>query len=211
MFKRFPLIMIVLAGLTTNAQHAGYRSIGDSAAFKENFSAAYRKIESIQCQFKQEKQLSMISEKLKSRGRFWFKKENKVRMVYEDPFQYLLVVNNNDVWIRDGQSDSHISANSNKLFQQLNKLIVDCVKGTALSSPDFSNRVFENADDYLVELIPASKTLRAIFKNINIVLDKKDFSVSEIQMFELSGDSTVIRFFAKEFNVNIPDALFAVH
>jgi outer membrane lipoprotein-sorting protein len=132
-------------------------------------------------------------------------------MVYEDPFQYLLVVNNNDVWIRDGQSDSHISANSNKLFQQLNKLIVDCVKGTALSSPDFSNRVFENADDYLVELIPASKTLRAIFKNINIVLDKKDFSVSEIQMFELSGDSTVIRFFAKEFNVNIPDALFAVH
>jgi len=211
MFKRFHFLLIVLAVLNANAQHPGYRSIGNPAAFKENFSAAYRKIESIQCQFKQEKQLSMISEKLKSTGRFWFKKENLVRMVYEQPFQYLLVMNNNDVWVRDGETDSHISANSSKLFQQLNRLIIDCVRGTALNITDFSSQAYENDESYLVELVPTSKTLKAILKNINIVLDKKDFSVSGIQMFELSGDNTSIRFYAKEFNVNIPDALFAIH
>ena len=175
MFRLLYFLLTFLGSLHANAQHPGYHLIENPASFRENFAAAYRKIESIQCRFSQEKQLSMISEKLQSSGRFWFKKENRVRMMYEEPFQYLLVINNNDVWIRDGQTDSHISANSSKLFQQLNRLIVDCVRGTALTSPDFTNQAFENAEFYLVELVPTSKTLKTIIKNTNIVLIKRIF------------------------------------
>jgi outer membrane lipoprotein-sorting protein len=41
-------------------------------------------------------------------------------------------------------------------------------------------------------------------------VDKKDYSVSTIQMYETGGDDTSINFVHRQLNVNIPDAVFAV-
>ena len=89
----------------------------------------------------------MLSDKIISKGKFWFKKENKVRMEYMQPFQYLMILNNNNIYIKDGQKENKISAGSNKLFQQVNKIVVDCVRGTAFSNTDFTVSVFENKSD----------------------------------------------------------------
>src|SRR5207237_8261854 len=126
----------------------------------------------------QEKNLSMLSEKSSSRGKFWFKKDNLVRMEYNQPFQYLMIINKNNVYVKDGQKENTISTKSNKLFQQINKITVDCVQGTALSNTDFRIRVFENAQGYLIEMTPAAKNLQEYFKTINLIVDKKAYSVS---------------------------------
>ncbi len=84
------------------------------------------------------------------------------------------------------------------------------MQGTALNNPDFKTRVFENKNASLVELIPVTKGLKELFKNINVTVDKKDFSVTTIQMQEQSGDYTILRFTNKELNANIPDALFDI-
>jgi outer membrane lipoprotein-sorting protein len=132
-------------------------------------------------------------------------------MEYTEPFQYLMILNNNNIYIKDGQKENKISANSNKLFKQVNKIVVDCVKGTAFSNTDFAVNVFESKQNYLIELSPVAKTLKDIFKNINVIVDKKDYSVHTIEMDELSGDNTTINFINKEINTNLPDALFALH
>ena len=88
--------------------------------------------------------------------------------------------------------------------------MIDCMQGTALNNPDFKTRVFENKNNGLVELTPVTKGLKEMFKNINVVVDKKDFSVISIEMQELSGDNTLIRFINKEPNAAIPDNLFAI-
>jgi outer membrane lipoprotein-sorting protein len=153
----------------------------------------------------------MLSEKITSKGKFWFKKDNLVRMEYSTPFQYLMIINKNNVYVKDGNKENKIATSSNKLFQQINKITVDCVQGTALSNTDFKFKIFENEKTFLVELSPVAKNLKEYFKNINIIVDKKDYSVSKIDMIELSGDNTVINFVNKELNANIPDALFAIH
>lgn len=84
------------------------------------------------------------------------------------------------------------------------------MQGTTLSNPDFKSRVFENKAGYLVELVPVVKGLKDLFKNINVVVDKKDYSVINIEMQEFSGDNTIIRFSNKELNSNLPDALFII-
>jgi len=153
----------------------------------------------------------MLSEKIVSKGKFWFKKENQVRMEYTQPFRYLMILSNNEVYIRDGDRENKISAKSNKLFKQINQVIIDCVKGTALTNPDFSVRVFESAQNYLIELSPASKSLKDFFQHINIVIDKKNYTASKMEMLEQSGDNTVITFINKELNTPIADALFTTH
>ena len=205
------LLLIIITGIASHAQYAGYKLLTDLAGFKQQFTAAAQKTNSIKSDFQQEKNLSMLSEKIISKGKFWFKKDNLVRMEYNQPFQYLMIINKNNVFVKDGQKENTISTKSNKLFQQINKITVDCVQGTMLANPDFKVRVFESAKGYLIELSPSAKGLKDYFKNINVVVDKKEYAVSRIEMQELSGDNTVINFTNKELNVAIPDALFAIH
>jgi outer membrane lipoprotein-sorting protein len=204
------LLTMIISAISVQAQHAGYMPLTDLAKFKTQFAEVAQKTTTIKSDFIQEKNLSMLSEKITSKGKFWFKKNSQVRMEYNQPFEYLMIINQDKVYIKDGSKENTINTKSNKLFQQINKITVDCVQGTALSNPDFSTKVFENKGNYLVELSPVSKSLKDYFKTINIIIDKKDYTVESIDMIENSGDNTLIRFINKEENTNIPDALFFI-
>ncbi len=207
--RKLLLIGFVFFSPTLFAQHAGYTPVPDITSFQQQFATASQKVNSIKSDFTQVKNLSMLSEKITSKGKFWFKKENMVRMEYVQPFQYLMILNKNDIYIKDGQKENKISTKSNKLFQQINQIMVDCVKGTAFSNKDFTVKAFQNSTGYLIEMSPINKTLKDMFKNINVVVDKKQYSVTSIEMLETSGDNTLITFANKELNTDVPDALFA--
>jgi len=210
MCKIIALAFLLLPCIWVRAQHPGYKPVADLVAFKERFAVASKQTQSIKADFVQEKNLSLLTEKITSKGKFWFKKDKLVRMEYNQPFQYLLIINNNTVLVKDGQKENKISAKSNKLFQQINRMMVDCVQGTALSNPDFAITVFENTGSCLIELLPVAKGMKDYFKNINIIVSKKDYTVNKLEMYEQSGDNTIISFINKELNAAIPDALFAV-
>ena len=210
MRKLILVFFILTVALATKAQYPGYNPLTDLAKFKTDFTAATVKTSTIKSDFVQEKNLSMLSEKIVSKGKFWYKKESRVRMEYTSPYQYLMILNKDKVYVKDGQKENSISTKSNKLFQQINKIMIDCMQGTALNNTDFKTRVFENKTTALVELTPVAKGLKEMFKTINVVIDKKDFSVSSIEMHELSGDNTLIRFTNKELNAAIEDNLFTI-
>ncbi len=211
MHKVVLLLMFMIVGFSLKAQYPGYSPVADLQKFKVEFSAATQKTSSIKADFVQEKNLAMLSEKIISKGQFWFKKDSRVRMEYKQPFTYLMILNKDKVFVKDGQKENKVSTRSNKLFQQINKIMIDCMQGTTLSNPDFKTRVFENKNAALVELTPVTKGLKELFKTINVIVDKKDFSVSSILMQEISGDNTLIRFNNKELNASIADALFTIN
>jgi outer membrane lipoprotein-sorting protein len=211
MRKIFFILSGLIAGNALLAQYAGYTQLTDLAKFRIEFSTATQKTLTIKSNFVQEKNLSMLSEKIVSKGKFWFKKDNQVRMEYNQPFQYLMIINKDKVFVKDGQKENKVSARSNKLFQQVNKIMIDCMQGTTLSNPDFKTRVFESKSTYLVELVPVVKGLKDLFKNINVVVSKTDYSANSIEMQEVSGDNTIIHFVNKELNTNLQDALFTIN
>jgi|APGre2960657404_1045060.scaffolds.fasta_scaffold03720_6 outer membrane lipoprotein-sorting protein len=202
--------------ITTDAQsagpggYAGFTLVADLVKFKSAFTAAALKTTSIKSDFVQDKNMSMLSEKITSKGNFWFKKDNRVRMEYTQPFNYLMILNKDKAYVKDGAKETRVSTRSNKMFQQINKIMIDCMQGTMLDNTDFKTRVFENKASALVELSPVTKSMKEMFKSINVVVDKKDFSVTSIQMLELSGDNTIMRFTNKELNASIPDTLFDI-
>ncbi len=193
------------------AQYAGYKPVTDASAFEVRFAAASQKINTIQSDFIQEKNLSLLAEKIVSKGKFWFRKENRVRMEYTQPFQYLLVINGSNVYIKDSQKESRMSTRSNKLFRQINSVIIDCVNGRALQGDNFSVKIFESNTAYLAELTPVDKNLKVLFSHINMVIEKKDYAVSRIEMHEPSGDNTTMKFINRQFNAPLADTLFAIH
>lgn len=211
MHKIFLITALLFTGASLRAQYSGYSPVGDLVKFKLDFSAATQRTTSIKSDFVQEKNLSMLSEKITSKGKFWFKKESRVRMEYNQPFQYLMILNKDKVYVKDGQKENKISTKSNKLFQQINKIMIDCMQGTTLDNADFKTRIFENKSSALVELTPVTKGLKELFKNIKVIIDRKNFSVTSIEMQELSGDNTIIRFTNKELNAAVTDTLFTIN
>jgi outer membrane lipoprotein-sorting protein len=210
MHKFLFIFILLTAGLFAEAQYAGFSPVADLTKFKTAFSAATQKTTSVKADFTQDKNLSMLSEKITSKGNFWFKKDSRVRMEYNQPFKYLMILNKDKVYVKDGQKESKVSTKSNKMFQQINKMMIDCMQGTMLENTDFKTRIFENKNNALVELTPVAKGMKELFKSINVIVDKKDFSVLSIEMNELSGDNTIMRFTNKELNASIPDTLFDI-
>jgi len=80
MLRTAVLPFLLLFCTCVRAQHPGYRPVTDLAVFKEKFAAASRQTQSIKADFVQEKNLSLLTEKITSKGKFWFKKDKLVRM-----------------------------------------------------------------------------------------------------------------------------------
>jgi outer membrane lipoprotein-sorting protein len=191
------------------AQYTGYKPVTSVSQAKSAFTSGAAKINSLSSTFKQEKILTALEEKIVSNGDFHFKRPDKLRIEYTAPYAYLLVMNGDKIMVKDEQNVNQINTKSNKLFQQVNRIMIDCIKGTILDSKDFSVTLFEDGSNYLVELTPVSRAMRDFFATIVLIVEKDDYSVKRIEMNEPAGDRTIMTFHKKEINTPLPDAVFA--
>lgn len=203
------LLCCCFAALSASAQ-TGFKPVANLELFKQQFMKTAQSTNTIKSDFVQEKNLSMLSEKIVSKGKFWFKKENKVRMEYSAPSYYLMVINGKSFRIKDAKTDRNISTSGSKLFEQISKVTADCVQGNVLNNKDFSTKVLENAQYYQVQMTPVAKGLKDFFNSIDLLVEKKDLAVVKITMHERSGDDTNISFTQRELNVPISDEIFAL-
>ena len=200
--------LIVFSSISSFSQ-SSLKVLEDISRFKSNLSEVNEKTNTIESSFTQEKNLSFLSEKIFSKGLFYFKKENKIRWQYTEPFAYLIIINDEKIYIKDEDNESEFDMGSNKIFGEINKIIKGCVQGDILNNDkEYKFEYYENNDFYLVKLTPHSEQMKEFLSNINISFDKQDYSVSILEMIELSGDYTKIEFTDKQLNEKIPDEIF---
>jgi len=196
--------------ICSGAQPAGFHPVKDESLFRKKFSETSAGLRSVQADFTQVKNLVILSEKITSKGRFWFMKQNKVRMEYSSPYKYLMVIQGEKMLVKDDVKTTTLSSRNNKMLEYVNRIIIDCVQGTAIDSRDFKNRIFENNGSFLIEMSPVKKEMRDYFSVISLYIDKGDYSVSRMDMTEPGGDNTIFTFINRKFNEAIPDSLFRV-
>ncbi|ANH82899.1 cell envelope biogenesis protein LolA [Niabella ginsenosidivorans] len=202
--------IFLLTGISASVT-AQYKPVANVTAVKSQFAAASQKINSISSDFTQVKSLSMLAEKITSKGKFYFRKNNQVRMEYTSPYQYLMILNGNKMSIKDGQKTSKMAAGSGKLFQQVNHLMMDCIKGTVFDNPDFSVKLLESSNSYMADMTPVTKEMKTLFKQVKVVMSKGSFVVNQVQMTDPRGDNTIINYSNQKINTGLPDALFTIH
>jgi outer membrane lipoprotein-sorting protein len=178
------------------------------AGFRQQMKEHAAQLESIQCTFTQEKTLQALSDKIVSKGDFWFKKPGKVRMEYTSPFHQLLIINNNKILMKDDHKSNQFSARSNKLFQQINNIILGCIQGTILESKNFSSSVYESKEQFLLTMQPLSKDMKSFFQRIEVTINKKDHSIEKLTLTDPANDNTQMIFHEKKINQPVPETLF---
>jgi outer membrane lipoprotein-sorting protein len=204
------ILWVMILPFSGNGQTDSFKPIQNLSEFKKTFSVESKKVKSITSSFRQEKVLSLLEEKMVSDGKFWFQRENKIRIEYQKPFEYVLIIRGDEIIIKDHDKQNRINVKSNKLFQQINQIILDCVQGSILDNNDFSVVALENSKSYRLEMKPLTKGLKDFFTEIIVMVDKNDFTASQLSLYEAGGDYTTIYFSNKTLNANIPDSVFDI-
>ncbi len=207
----FFLTFVSLTSLWASQPDTTYKALKDTALLRSRITTYSRNLFTLESSFVQWKYLSVLTEPSKSNGYFCFKNPGKVRWEYVDPFKYLVVINNDRLYLKDDNKTRSFEMTSSKSFVALSSGLGKLLQGDIYDmKSEFSCKYFENDMSYKVVMLPLTKELRKVFKGIQLYFDKKLFSVSRVVMIELSGDKTEIEFTSRRINEGVDDSKFSI-
>lgn len=212
-FKHFKLYStIALLFLFLNeafAQFDNTIAVSNPNQIKARIKENALKSNDISAEFTQTKVLDIILEKLESKGTFKFKKENKIRWEYSTPFQYLVIINGPKIYINDEGNKKEFDVKNNKMFREINKIVIGSVQGNLFENQDYKSRFFENEHVYHIIMQPVNAKMQEYVNEVNLYIDKKELTLKRLKMSEKSGDYTLVDFHGHRVNVGIPDKTFS--
>lgn len=177
----------------------------DVPGFKSKLESMAGKINTIESDFVQEKNLSVLSNTIVSKGHFCYKKDNNIRWEYVQPYKYLIIISGGKIFIKEDQGQKQYDIESNRIFREMNNFISGCIQGDILKNEkDFQAGYFENEKNYFVTLVPKAESMRKMLNEVQIWFDRNDLTVLRIKMLETGGDYTKIDFVGKKLNTQIP-------
>lgn len=208
-YMKILLLLLFCVVLPMQAQQM--KKLTDLKDFEARLLQEAKNIESIESNFTQIKYLDVFDEKITSKGKFYYKKSNKICMDYAQPMNYLIVINNNQLKIVSDGKKSIMDLHSNKMMNQMQDMLTACMVGDLSNmSPGYALEYFEDAHYYLIQIKPVSKAVKAYINQIQIYLDKKDMSVHKLRLSETATNYTEYEFSDKKFNSLKDEAKFTI-
>ena len=180
-------------------------------AFKERLKKEAASLSSIESDFTQEKFLDVFNEKIVSKGRFYYKQENMIRMDYTSPIDYQIIINGQKLKIVSEGKSNVVNLGSNQMMNEMKGMLAACMIGdlTVMSSA-YRLEYYESPSLYVVKIRPVSKSVQAYISEIIISIDKKDMSVQTLRLSENAKDYTEYHFTNRKYNTLTSDEKFVI-
>lgn len=208
--KIYKVLLTLAAVLSIHISHAQFSPVANPASVQQVLAGNAAKTQTISSDFTQIKNMKMLNDKVSSKGKFYFKQQDKVRIEYTQPFQYLLVMSGGMITVKENGKVSKINTRNSLTMQSVNRVMMDCMRGTVFSNKDFSVKALASTSQYLLKLSPVNASMKNLFKQIDVYINKADNNVSKLVMTENNGDYTEMVFSNKKLNTALSDALFSV-
>ena len=100
-------------------------------------------LRSLQCDFVQTKELSLLQDRMVSRGVMYYRQEGgKLHWEYQTPYHYTFILNGNRVMVRSGERTDVIETSGNRMFREIARIMMNSLTGKCLSdTSDFEVRI----------------------------------------------------------------------
>jgi outer membrane lipoprotein-sorting protein len=204
-------ILCASVSLNIHAQEIVPASRAEQQEMMEKIGIASQKMTNLICNFEQVKDLSILNDKMISKGKMYYRNDNCLRWEYLSPYQYTFVLNDKKILMQAGDSRNVIDLKSSKFFQEIVKIMMNGINGSGLTDlKSFEARYYKKGTEWEVHLLPLQKDMKQMFSTIKLTFNTKDYTVDQVEMNERNGDATVIRLFDKQFNNKIEDDTFHI-
>ena len=182
--------------------------VANANALKEIVMKQAATTKALLADFVQTKHLDFLSNDIITKGKLAFKTPDLVKWEYVDPFRYSILFKDGTMYVDDEGNKSQMDMGSSKLFEQLNQLIVNSVKGDMFQENEFEISYYKLGSDSEVHFVPKNKSLVKYIKAFQLVFNPKG-EVIQVKMIEPSDDYTLITFSNRIVNKPLPNAVFA--
>jgi len=155
----------------------------------------------------QEKKLSLLKEKIVSRGRIRFKKPDKVSIEFFHPESSQMAFDGKTIllYYKEEKVAERYSLRSNPIAERYLLFSKDPFQENLAEW-----RILEDQESFLVmEIIPKVKD--PLFVKTRLRISKKDWMVIGMDMIEKNGDTTSIRYSNVRMNTGLTDSDFEIH
>lgn len=202
------LLLLFLVGSVSGQS---MKKLVNRQAFDTRLAKEAQTVQSIESDFIQTKYLDVFDEKVTSKGKFYYKKANRICMEYARPMSYLIVINGSKLKIVSDGKKSVMNLSANKMMNEMQDMLTACMIGDLSNmSSNYRLDYLEDARYYLVNIKPVSKAVQAYIAGIQIYLDKKDMSVHKLRLSETATNYTEYEFYNKKFNALKDEAKFTI-
>ena len=149
----------------------------------QEMASAARGIRTVRCNFKQTKHMKMLRDGQVSEGRMFCQQPDKLLWEYLSPRQ------------------ETISTDAEAWKGAMARMIMKLVAGQALTdSKAFQVTVKQLPGKYEATLIPLRKDLKRLYTKLVLHYDLGQATVTQVEMFEKTGDHTLIELFDIRIN-----------
>lgn len=208
---RYGFIACLLACLSVCALAQQPAGTDESRKMVVEVCAAAAEMTSLQCDFVQVKQLSLLQTALTSKGKMYYRGGDRLRWEYTSPYTYTFVLNGDRVMLKSSEKTDVVSVRSSRMFQEIARIMLNSVTGRCLADEsDFKVTMYKADGQWEARLVPQQKEMAALFSEVRLHIDPKLRMVTVVELKEQSGDTTRIEMKNVRKNGTIDDVVFSV-
>jgi len=180
----------------------------DTSLLREIEEAA-SSINSLACEFRQEKHLAMFDEVLISRGRFYFQKPDRLRWEYLEPVRmgFVLAGRKGKRWNEiDGKEISFDPQKERGMKVLQKQLLAWATFDLKWLQKKYSIKILDR--NPVVLFLRPKNTKQQILDYLSIIFAEDRKTIDTIELHEKDKDFTRIKFINPEVNVILPEDIF---
>tara|TARA_B110000467_G_scaffold164993_1_gene197394 strand:- start:2200 stop:2718 length:519 start_codon:yes stop_codon:yes gene_type:complete len=167
-------LLILLAILSPNIM------LGQEQPIEKTLKAHFTNLNYIECNYKQEKEISMLNEPLISIGIFKYEKEGDISWEQHMPFKETFLIN--------GKSD-------NTFDKHIKQFVMSILTGDILNDTKLAVSYSEDEQSYIVVITPKKDAMKKKLEEIILTFHKEIVTLSQLEIILQNGDESRITFF----------------
>lgn len=178
----------------------------------EQINKASAQMQSLECEFVQTKFLSILDDKMVSKGRMYYQQADKLRWEYTSPYTYTFILNQNQVLLKNDNRSDVIDVNQNRMFKEIARMMMNSIVGNCLSDDkSFKATVVVSGTDWIATLIPIKRDMKQMWNKLVLHINPDLKVVYKVEMHEPSGDYTIIDLINIKTNNKINAEVFNIN
>lgn len=203
----FSLVICTLASVAQNDVSAS-----EQKQMVSQIVSASKSVNSLQSDFVQTKHLRILGKDMVSKGKLYLKGGQKLRWEYTSPYTYIFIINGGKVLMKNSNNKTNsIDVNSSKMFKSITRIMMSSMTGECLSnSKEFKVTMKKGNSEWIAQLVPQQKELASMFSLITLHINPSTKMVTQVELKEKSGDTTIIKMSNTKKNQSIQDKLFSL-
>lgn len=203
---RVLFILFLFFSFITTAQD--FKSVANNSTIKSSIEKKHKETTSIIAEFSEKVMSDMFKEPQLGNGKFYFKKDKKVRWDKTSSKQLILINGETVKMYENGKAINNPT--NQKVAQQIQNMMISMLSGDFLNEKDFSITYQENTKQYKLILSPKNPRLAKYMSKIELLFSKSSLLMDEMTMIEKGNQKIIYTFKNIQTNQVIDDTKFTI-